>query len=469
MDRYAIILAAGKGTRMKSKRSDISKISFPILGQPLVRYVINALKPLNCKSLIAVIGFGGAVSEQIIKNDCRIVWQKEQKGSGHAVMMAAPLLEGVEGETIICCGDTPLLTAETLGNLFLAHERDKNALTILTAILDDPLGYGRIIKKNGSVVKIVEQKDASDEEKAVKEVNAGVYVFDNKALFEELHHLTTDNAAGEYYLTDVIGLFVARGLKVGTYLAPAFEETLGVNDREQLATAAKILRHRINKSLMLSGVTIEDPDSTYIAPGVVIGQDTTIKPGTFLMGDTRIGEENIIGPDCFLENVVVGDRNEIIYSHLCDTKIGNGTTLGPYLRTRKGVTIHDGAHIGNFNELKNTDFGERSKAAHLSYLGDATIGADVNVGCGTIIANFDGVNKFHSDIKDKAFIGSGCTIISPVTIGEEAFLAAGSTINRDVPPSDMAIARERQENKPGYAKVLKEKALAKKKEAEQNK
>ena len=462
MEKYAIILAAGKGTRMKSKREDISKVSFPILGRPLVKYVIEALKPIGLAELIAVIGFGGVTSEAIVKDDAKVVWQKEQKGSGHAVMMAAPLLEDKEGETIVCCGDTPLLTTTTLQTLFDSHEKEHNALTIMTSILSDPTGYGRIVKKDGRVQRIIEQKDASEEERKITEVNAGVYVFDNKELFEALHHITTNNAAGEYYLTDVIGLFVKKGLKVGSFAVKDVDETLGVNDRYQLSIAAKILQHRINKALMISGVSIEDPESAYIAPGVKIGQDTVIRPGTFLFGATTIGEANVIGPNCYFENVVVGNNNEIIYSHLVDTVVGNATTLGPYLRTRKGVKIHDKAHIGNFNELKNVDFGDGSKAAHLSYLGDATIGASVNIGCGTIIANYDGVNKFHSDIGNNAFVGSGSTIISPVKVGDGAFIAAGSTINKDIASDDMAIARARQENKAGYAKVLHAKALAKK-------
>jgi bifunctional UDP-N-acetylglucosamine pyrophosphorylase/glucosamine-1-phosphate N-acetyltransferase len=462
MKKYAVILAAGKGTRMKSKREDISKVSFPILGQPLVKYVINALKPLGFEKIVAVVGFGGKTSEEIVKDDCAVVWQNEQKGSGHAVMMAASELEGLEGETIVCCGDTPLLTSATLQKLYDAHEQEKNALTVMTSILEDPFGYGRIVKENGRVTKIVEQKDCTEEQKRIQEVNAGVYVFDNKELFEALKHITTNNAAGEYYLTDVIAIFVKKGLKVGSYAVSDVDETLGVNDRYQLSIAAKIIQRRINKALMVSGVTIEDPESTYIAPNVKIGQDTVIRPGTFLSGATVIGEGNIIGPNCYFENVIVGNDNEIIYSHLTDTTIGNATTLGPYLRTRKGVSIGDKAHIGNFNELKNVSFGEGSKAAHLSYLGDSTIGKAVNIGCGTIIANYDGVNKFRSTIGDNAFIGSGTTIISPIDVGESAFTAAGSTINKSVPPHDMAIARQRQENKPGYADVLHAKALAKK-------
>jgi bifunctional UDP-N-acetylglucosamine pyrophosphorylase / glucosamine-1-phosphate N-acetyltransferase len=461
MKRYAIILAAGKGTRMKSLRDDISKVSFPILGQPLVQYVLDALKPLNLDKTVTVVGFGGKTSEAIVKDQSIVVWQKEQKGTGHAVMMAAPVLEKEKGETIVLCGDTPLLQSSTLQALFEAHEQSGNALTVMTSVLDNPHGYGRIHKVQGLVDRIIEEKDCSEEERKISEVNAGVYVFDNAKLFEALKHLTTNNAAGEYYLTDVLGIFVRSGLKVGSFETP-FEDTLGVNDRYQLSVAAKIIQRRINKALMISGVSILDPDNTYIAPGVIIGQDTVIYPNCFFLGKVVIGTNNLIGPETWMQNVTVGNDNKITHSHFEETVIGNGTALGPYLRTRAGVLIKDGAKIGNFNELKNVTFGVGSKCAHLSYLGDAELGDRVNVGCGTIIANYDGVNKFHSVIGNDVFLGSGCTYISPLRIEDGSFIAAGSTINHDVKAGDMAIARARQENKPGYAKVLKEKALAKK-------
>lgn len=460
--RNAIILAAGKGSRMKSLREDISKVSFPILGQPLLQYVFDALAPLHIDETVAVLGFGSSASERIVGDQAKIVIQHEQKGSGHAVMMAAPLLEGKEGITIVCCGDTPLLRAETLEEMFKVHEENKDSMTVMTSHLDNPFGYGRIVKKNGRVIKIVEQKDASESEKLINEVNAGVYIFDNKALFESLHGITTNNAAGEYYLTDVLSIFVSKGLKVGSYQVKDQEETLGINDRSQLSKVAKIMQHRINEKLMLSGVTMEDPDSTFIGPRVEIGPDTTICPNTHLRGECKIGTNNLIGPNSYFENVEIGNDNEIIFSHLADTKVGNHTSIGPFFRSRKGVIIHDGAHIGNFNEFKNVEFGEGAKCAHLSYLGDAKIGDRVNIGCGTIIANYDGVNKWHTEIGNDVFVGSGSTIISPVTVGDEAFIAAGSTINYDVDPGEMAIARARQENKPGYAKKLKEKALEKK-------
>ena len=309
MKRYAVILAAGKGSRMKSKRDDVSKVSYPILGQPLVKYVVNALKPLGLEKLIAVVGFGGKTSEQIVKDDCEVVWQHEQKGAGHAVMMCAPILEGKEGETIICCGDTPLLSSETLEKMFKYHEEKHNDLTVMTFIKDDPFGYGRIIKENGRFMRIVEQRDTNEETAKVKEVNAGVYIFNNKALFEALTHLTTDNAAGEYYITDAIEIFVKEGLVTDTFLVGDMTETLGVNDRVQLATAAKLLQKRINKKHMLEGVTIEDPDNTYIGPDVMIGPDTIIKPGSYIMGKTVIGEECEIGPNACIENQIIQDNS----------------------------------------------------------------------------------------------------------------------------------------------------------------
>lgn len=311
MNRYAIILAAGKGSRMKSKRDDISKVSFPILGQPLVKYVIEALKPLRLEKLIAVVGFGGKTSEKVVKDDCEVVWQHEQKGAGHAVMMTSPLLEGKEGETIVCCGDTPLLSSQTLEKMFQYHEENHNDLTVMTFVLDNPFGYGRIIKENGRFMRIVEQRDTTPETACVKEVNAGVYIFNNKALFEALKNLKTDNAAGEYYITDAIEIFVKEGLKTDTFRVEDISETLGVNDRAQLAVAAKLLQKRINHQHMINGVTIEDPDNTYIAPNVKIGADSIIKPGSYIMGNSVIGEECVIGPNAVLDSVTVKD-NEIV-------------------------------------------------------------------------------------------------------------------------------------------------------------
>lgn len=449
MDKYAIVLAAGKGTRMKSTREDVSKVSFPVLGRAMVEWVLESLKSLGLSKIVTVVGFGGKTSEVLAKPYGEVVWQNEQKGTGHAVMMAAPILEDKEGVTLICCGDTPLLTSKTLEALLSSHELHQNALTLLTANVDDPRGYGRIIKKNGRVIRIVEQKDCTPDIDAIHEINAGVYAFDNRELFRYLKRITPNNAAGEYYLTDVIEMFVQDGLKVSSFSISDVSETMGVNDRYQLSIATKCMQARINKRWMIHGVTFEDPDTAYIGPEVKLSRDTVIRPNVHVYGKSFVGHENVIGPDTYLENVHVGERNVIEYSHLVDTTVDNDTHLGPYFRARGGAHIHDKAAIGNFNELKNVDFGENSHCLHLSYLGDTTIGKDVNVGCGTITANFDGKEKHEAKVDDGAFLGCGTVLVSPVKVGKDAFVAAGSVITEDVPPEDLAIARGRQENKPG--------------------
>ena len=462
MNRFDVILAAGKGTRMKSLNPNISKVSFPILGKPMVEYVLDALSKLNLDEIVTVVGFGGERTKEIVEPRSKVVWQNEQKGTGHAVMMAESVLSEKEGETIICCGDTPLLTEKTLSALLSSHETNHNDLTLMTAIFDDPHGYGRIVKKAGRVIKIVEQKDCSLKEEAIHEVNAGVYVFDNKELFRCLKDLTPNNAVGEYYLTDVIAMFVQKGKKVNSFAVSDARETMGVNDRYALSEAEKILRHRINKSLMLSGVSMEDPDTTYIGPEVSVGQDTVIRPGTIILGKSTIGKNNIIGPNTYLEKVYVGDENRIEYSHIVDCVIGSKNVLGPYLRARNQAVIGDNALIGNFNELKNATIGDGTFCSHLSYLGDVKVGDNVNVGCGVIVANYDGVNKFESQIQDGAFVGSGSILVSPVNVGEKSLVAAGSVITKDVPPHAMGIARGKQENKEDYADVYRKKAESKK-------
>ena len=316
MGRYAVILAAGKGTRMKSKRDDISKVSFPVLGRPMVRYVLEALKPLGLEKIVTVVGFGGEMTKSLVEDSSEVVWQKEQKGTGHAVMMAAPNLETEDGETIICCGDTPLLTDKTLEALFNSHEANHNDLTILTAEVDNPYGYGRIVKKDGNVLRIVEQKDCSPDEAAIHEINAGVYIFDNKELFRDLKELKPNNAQGEYYLTDVIAMFVSAGKRVKTFSVSDVNETMGVNDRYQLSKAAKIIRARINKKWMLAGVSIEDPDTTYIGPDAEIGQDTTIRPNSHILGHAKVGQGCVIGPDVYVEDVEIEDGEVIEFGYI---------------------------------------------------------------------------------------------------------------------------------------------------------
>ncbi len=452
MNKYAIIMAAGKGTRMKSKRDEMSKVSFPILGRPMVKYVLEALRPLGFNEIVTIVGFGGNMTEEIVTPVSKVVWQKEQKGTGHAVMMTSPLLKDKKGETIICCGDTPLLTCETLSSLLKEHEENHNDLTILTSIMDNPKGYGRIVKENGKVIKIVEQKDCSKEEALIKEVNAGVYVFDNEELFKDLDRLTPNNAAGEYYLTDVIGMFVNDGKRVCSFSITDVDETMGVNDRYHLSIAAKKIQQRINKNLMLSGVTIEDPDSTYVSPDSSVGVDSTIRPNTYILKGSKIGEGNVIGPSTYLENVIIGDDNEIEFSNVKDSTIGSKVKVGPYSRIRNNSKIEDGSIIGNFNELKNTAFGPSSKCCHLSYLGDAEIKENVNIGASVVTANFNGKEKHKTLIEENTFVGCSSTLVAPLTLGKDSFVAAGSVITKDVPSSSLSIARERQINKENYFK-----------------
>ena len=467
MNKFAIILAAGKGSRMKSKLEDKSKVSYEILGVPLIRYVIDALKPLKIDKMVAVLGFGAKTALPIVQEDCQIAYQLEQKGTGHAIMQVMPILSKEKGSTIIVCGDTPLLKTTTLEKLFNEHLTNNNKLTLLGARIVNPYGYGRlIIDDKKQLLKIVEEKNASEEEKKVNIVNTGVYIFDNETLFSYLNKLTPNPLTKEYYLTDLIEMFALDHLKIGVDIIEGDLEMKGINDRYQLYEAMKIKQEEINKEHMLNGVTIVDASNTYIGPYVQIGADTIIEPNTYIYGNTIIGERNHIGPNTYLNNMCIGNDNEIIFSHLVDSTICNNVHIGPYARLRGHALVKDNSKIGNFVELKNAQFDEGVKSAHLSYLGDVHLGKRTNVGCGVIFANYDGVNKFHSEVGEDVFLGSNSTIISPVNIKKEAFVAAGSTINKDVEELDMAIARARQENKSKYAAKLKQKALNIKKESQ---
>lgn len=334
MNRYAIILAAGKGTRMKTKSEDISKVSFPILGKPFVRYVLDALKPLNLDKIVTIVGYGGEHAKKIVEDSSEVVWQKEQKGAGHAVMQVTPVLEGKEGETIICCGDTPCLTPETLGAMFDYHEANHNQMTVMTSILDNPHGYGRIVKDGDRILKIQEQKDCSPEEEKIQEVNAGVYIVDNKLLFEYINKLTPNNAAKEYYLTDILGLLVNAGYKVGSFYVKDTEETIGINDRYQLSVGMKLLQKRINKKHMLNGVTIVDPDTTYIGPDVEILNDTEILPNTLILGHTKIGYACRVGPNSYIDNCQIGN-NVILDNAKAENKtLKDNENHGPFVEIK---------------------------------------------------------------------------------------------------------------------------------------
>ncbi|WP_243299346.1 bifunctional UDP-N-acetylglucosamine diphosphorylase/glucosamine-1-phosphate N-acetyltransferase GlmU [Bacillus litorisediminis] len=453
MNRYAVILAAGKGTRMKSK---IYKVLHPVCGKAMVQHVIDQVSKLHVQSIYTIIGFGAEEVKAQVGDVTNYILQEEQLGTGHAVMQAREQLAGKPGTTVVLCGDTPLLTADTLQALMKQHEEEKAAVTVLTAKADDPAGYGRVIRnQDGSVKKIVEHKDATEEERKVQEINTGTYCFDNSLLFHALSQVSNDNAQGEYYLPDCIEILRREGHKVSAYQTKDFNETMGVNDRVALSRAEAIMRERINRTHMLNGVTIVDPSNTYIDATVEIGQDTVIHPGTILKGNTAVGEDCIIGPNTEITNCKVGDRNHIRQSVLSESEIGNEVQIGPFAHIRPESMIHDKVKVGNFVEIKKTVFGEGSKASHLSYIGDAEVGKDVNLGCGSITVNYDGKRKYLTKIEDHVFVGCNSNLVAPVTIGKGAYIAAGSTITDDVPGEALSIARARQVNKENYVSKLK--------------
>lgn len=452
MNYYAVILAAGQGTRMKSS---LYKVLHPVCGKPMVQHVVDQISKLGVKKLVTVVGHGAEMVKAQLGSASEYVLQEQQLGTAHAVMQVKPFLGDMEGVTIVVCGDTPLLTHETLEAL-LKHHTDTNAkATILTAKATDPTGYGRIIRNDkGQVERIVEHKDASTEERAICEINTGTYCFDNRALFESLSSVSNDNAQEEYYLPDVIEILKLKGEIISAYQTTNFAETLGVNNRVQLSQAEKLMRKRINEQHMLNGVTIIDPENTYISADTVIGRDTIIYPGTVLEGHVTIGSECKIGPNSEIANCEIGHKTEIRHSVAHDSKIGNSVKIGPFAHIRPASTISDDVKIGNFVEVKKSVFGEGSKASHLSYIGDAEVGSNVNLGCGSITVNYDGKNKFLTKIEDNAFIGCNSNLIAPVTVGKGAYVAAGSTITKDVPENALSIARAHQVNKEDYVDQL---------------
>ena len=412
-DIVAVILAAGKGTRMKSNKS---KLVHKIYDKELVKRVVELAKKVGTDEIITVVGYMKEQVQDVLKDEVKYAYQEELLGTGHAVMQAAEYLKGKKGKVVILYGDVPILRPETLENLILKSFKNKEYATLLTAIYENPTGYGRIIRDEGGNIKaIIEEKDASIEEKQIKEINSGIYCFDIEELVSALKHIKPNNAQGEYYLTDVIKIMNDKGLKTGALIVEDNTEILGVNDRAQLELLTRVLRMRINAEHMRSGVTIEDSNSTYIHDDVIIGVDTVIHPNTTIKSGVIIGENCEIGPNAYI---------------------------------REGCQIGNNVKIGNFVELKKTKVGDRTKVPHFIYLGDTEIGEDCNVGCGTITCNYDGVNKNKTKIGDRAFIGSNVNLVAPVTLGDDVLIAAGSTITEDVPSNNMGIARQRQTNKP---------------------
>ena len=452
--KYGIVLAAGKGTRMKSERH---KVLHPVLGRSMIDHAITSLEKVGIDQIVTVIGYEADSIKTEIGERSLYAMQAEQLGTAHAVMMAKHLLADLEGTTIVTYGDVPLLTEQTLSRLFEYHQAGKATLTILTAKTDNPTGYGRIVRDEfGNILSIVEEKDATKAEQQIKEINTGVCCYDNKILFEALKKVNKNNAQGEYYLTDLVSIIGQMGLKVTAYTNEDFEETLGINDRIQLSEAEKILRKRINKNHMRNGATLIDPDNTYIGMDVTIAADVTIYPGTVLTGKTSIGKNSVIGANSQLHHAVIGENTYINASVISHSEIGDHTTVGPYAHIRMNTEIGNGVRIGNFVEVKKSVYKDGAKSAHLSYIGDATLGENVNIGCGAITVNYDGKNKHQTIIGANTMVGCNANLIAPLIIEPNAYIAAGSTINKNVPENALAIARSKQENMAGYAAKIRE-------------
>ena len=449
---YAVILAAGQGTRMKSK---LYKVLHPVCGMPMVEHVTNNVQQLGVEKIVTIVGHGAEKVQQQLGEKSEYALQAEQLGTAHAVQQAASMIEGLPGTTLVVCGDTPLIRPETMQALLDHHGETAAKATILTAIAENPTGYGRILRDEaGSVSKIVEQKDASPEEQQVKEINTGTYCFDNEALFEALKLVSNNNVQGEYYLPDVIEILQKQGQVVAAHATDSFDETLGVNDRVALSEAERIMRGRIAEKHMRAGVTIIDPATAYISAEAQIGADTIIQPNVTIEGNTVIGEDCIITSNSHISNSIIGSRTEIRSSHVYDSKVGEDTAVGPFAHLRPETELGNEVKIGNFVEVKKSTVGNSSKVSHLSYIGDAIIGTNVNVGCGSITVNYDGKDKHLTTIEDDSFIGCNSNLVAPVTVGKGSFVAAGSTISKDVPADSLAIARARQENKEGYVSKL---------------
>lgn len=438
----ALVLAAGKGTRMKSR---LPKVLHKVGGKAMVERVLNTVNAVGVDRSVVIVGFGGEEVRAYLGDRCEYVTQAEQKGTGHAVREAKPVLGDFDGTIVLMCGDTPLVTEDTIKALLNEHTTTGAAATVLTAHMENPTGYGRIIRdEEGKVLRIVEQKDGTPDELAVQEINTGMYAFDSQKLWPCLAQLSDDNAQGELYITDVVGILVNAGERVSAYMTMDEDESLGVNSRVQLAEAERILRNRKLRELMDAGVTIIDPATTYVEPEVVVGSDTILHPGTILEGNTVIGKECEIGPHTRFTNVTVGDNNVIHFTYAHDCEIKNGTDIGPYVHLRPNTVIGDKVHIGNFVEVKNSIVGEGTKFPHLSYIGDSDVGGGVNIGCGTITVNYDGKIKHRTRIDDGAFVGCNTNLVAPVHVGSYSYIGAGSTITKDVPDKALAVGRARQ-------------------------
>ena len=448
----SIILAAGEGTRMKS---NISKVLHPVCGKPILEYVIKASKGAKVERNIVIVGHSGDEVREYFKDEPIIfetqpIGDEHPYGTGFAVMQGIDYIED-DSTVVILYGDTPLIREETIGELIEYHNGKDLQATVLTAILEDPTDYGRIVREeNGDILKIVEEKDASSDEKSINEINSGIYCFDGKLLKDALGKIDNNNSQNEYYVTDVIGILKDEGHKVGAYIINDPDEIHGVNSRVQLAFSEKIMKDRINKFHMDNGVTIIDPDNTYIENEVKIGMDTTIYPGVTLEGNTEIGENCIIRNGSRIVNSIISKGVEIQSSTIRDSFVGESSTIGPYAQLRPKSNLGKEVRIGNFVEVKNATLGDGTKAGHLSYIGDAKVGNHVNIGCGVVFVNYNGREKFVTTVGDNSFIGSNSSLVAPLNVQPWGYIAAGSTITKGVKNGSLSIARAPQVDIEGW-------------------
>ena len=444
----SVILAAGMGTRMKSK---MPKVLHTVCGKPLSKWVIDASKAAGADKVCAVVGHKAETVKEVLGDVCEFALQAEQKGTGHAVMQAIDVIKNSKGEVVILNGDTPLITAETINKAIEYHKNNDNQATVITAILDDATGYGRIVRDNdGSVLKIVEQKDASEEEKKINEVNSGMYVFDAQSLVYALDKITPNNAQGEYYLTDTLEILLSAGKKIGGYAISDNDEIRGINDRVQLNEAEKIMQKRINEYHMRNGVTMRNPESVYIEAGVEIGNDTEICQNVTIKSGTKIGSDCVIGSGSMLDRAVIHDGVDVLSSVILESEVDEGTHVGPFAYIRPNCHVGKEVKVGDFVELKNSNIDDGTKISHLTYIGDSDVGKRVNFGCGTVTCNYDGKKKYRTTIGDDCFVGCNTNFVSPINVGDGVYIAAGSTITEDIPENSLSIARARQVNKEGW-------------------
>jgi len=457
---HVVVLAAGKGTRMKSQ---VPKVLHGISGFSLIERVLRTADALTPASVTLVVGHGADEVKGSLgsRANVQFVVQEQQLGTGHALLQARPILEGKSGVVILLSGDVPLLTSNTLRSLIETHTQCEAAATVVTANMPRPFGYGRIVRTNGRIAKIVEERDASPAQKKITEINSGIYAFDLAPLFGALDSVGTSNNQGEYYLPDLVAIYRKQKRTVATWTVEHAEEIRGINSRTELAEVSAMVRQQKNEELMAAGVTLIDPATTYVDSDVVIGADTVIHPCVFLEGSTKIGAACEIHSGTRIVNSTIGDR-VCVRNHtvVTDSTVEAGSFIGPFAHIRPGSQVGEGAHIGNFVELKKTSMGKGSKANHLAYLGDSTIGAATNVGAGTITCNYDGEKKHQTTIGDNVFVGSNSTLVAPITLADGAYIAAGSTVTKDVPAGALGVGRARQENKEGWREKRRQKPSA---------